>query len=76
MRAASPATGFAARIGLFEVLSVTNGLRGELEKGAPLEALAQVARADGFVNLREHALRLARAGLTTLHEVLVATAGS
>jgi type IV pilus assembly protein PilB len=74
--AACHGTGFAARIGLFEVLSVTNGLRRELERGAPFEALAQAARADGFVNLREHALRLARAGLTTLHEVLVATAWS
>jgi type II secretory ATPase GspE/PulE/Tfp pilus assembly ATPase PilB-like protein len=73
--AACHGTGFAARIGLFEVLSVASAVRRELEKGAHPEALAQAARADGFTSLREHALRQARAGLITLHEVLVATAG-
>jgi type II secretory ATPase GspE/PulE/Tfp pilus assembly ATPase PilB-like protein len=68
-------TGFAERLGLFEVLSVTPGLRREFEKGSHLETLAETARAEGFVGLREHGLRQARAGLTTLHEVLVATAG-
>ncbi len=68
-------TGFSQRLGLFEVLSVTSGLRRELEKGANPEALAQAAQADGFMSLRAHGLSQARAGLTTLHEVLVATAG-
>jgi len=68
-------TGFSGRLGLFEVLSVTSGVRRELEKGAGLEALTNAARADGYANLREHGLRQARAGLTTLHEVLAATAG-
>jgi len=74
--AACHGTGFAARIGLFEVMSVTSAVRRELEKGANAETLVQAARAGGFVSLREHALRQARAGLTTLHEVLVATVGS
>jgi type II secretory ATPase GspE/PulE/Tfp pilus assembly ATPase PilB-like protein len=74
--AACHGTGFVGRLGLFEVLSVTSGVRRELEKGASLAAIAQAARADGFAGLREHALRQARAGLTTLYDVLVATAGS
>jgi type II secretory ATPase GspE/PulE/Tfp pilus assembly ATPase PilB-like protein len=67
-------TGFAERIALFEVLNVTPGLRRELEKGSNLEVLRQAARAEGFTSLRENGLRQARAGSTTLHEVLVATA--
>lgn len=67
-------TGFGERIALFEVLNVTPGLRRELEKGSNLEALRQAARAEGFTSLREHGLQQARAGSTTLHEVLVATA--
>jgi type II secretory ATPase GspE/PulE/Tfp pilus assembly ATPase PilB-like protein len=67
-------TGFSERLALFEVLSATPGLRRELEKGSSLEALTQAARAEGFTSLREHGLGQARAGSTTLHEVLVATA--
>jgi len=72
--AACNGTGHRGRLALFEVLSVTPGLRHELEKGAEREALAQAARASGFTTLREQGLRQARQGLTTLHEVLAATA--
>lgn len=67
-------TGYSGRIGLFEVLEVTPALRRELEKGADHEALARVAREGRFTSLREHGLRQARTGLTTLHEVLAAIA--
>jgi type IV pilus assembly protein PilB len=73
--AACHGSGFSGRIALFEVLGMTGGLRRELERGADLQALARAARAEGFTSLREHGLRQARAGLTTLHEVLIATAG-
>ncbi|MSR63319.1 MAG: type II/IV secretion system protein [Planctomycetes bacterium] len=64
-------TGFQGRVGVFEVLAWTPALRRALAKGEALEALAA---SEGFVPLREHALQQARAGLTSLHEVLVATA--
>jgi type II secretory ATPase GspE/PulE/Tfp pilus assembly ATPase PilB-like protein len=69
-------TGYRGRMGLFEVLTTTPGLRRELETGASAEALLRAARADGFKSLREHGLALARAGTTTLHEVLANTGGS
>jgi len=69
-------TGFSGRLPVFEVLSITPGLRREIEKGAQPDVLARAARTEGFTDLREHVLRQARAGLTTLHEVLVATAGT
>jgi len=67
-------TGYQGRLAVFEVLSWTPALRRALSKGEELEALARTAAAEGFVPLREHALQQARAGLTTLHEVLAATA--
>lgn len=66
-------SGYRGRIALFEVLRITPALRYELEKGGEGVALARAARADGFISLREHGLRHARAGQTTLHEVLAAT---
>lgn len=69
-------TGYRGRLGLFEVLGMTPGLRRELEKGAGAEVLMRAARTDGFKSLREHGLAQARAGTTTLHEVLANTGGS
>lgn len=66
-------SGYRGRLPLFEVLTITPGLRHELERGSSGEALARAARADGFTTLREHGLRQARHGLTTLHEVLAQT---
>lgn len=74
--AACNGTGFRGRLALFEVLTLTSGLRRELEKGASSEALADAASAQGFLGLRAHGLRQARAGQTTLHEVLKATTGA
>lgn len=72
--AACHGTGYQGRLAVFEVLSWTPALRRALSKGEALEALARTAAGEGFVPLREHALQQARAGLTTLHEALVATA--
>ncbi len=66
-------SGYRGRLPLFEVLTITPGLRHQLEQGADGAALARAARADGFTTLREHGLRQARHGLTTLHEVLAQT---
>jgi type IV pilus assembly protein PilB len=68
-------TGFRGQLRLFEVLSLTPGLRRELEKGSGPEALARVAVAEGFRPLRLHGIERAAAGLTTLEEVLAATGG-
>lgn len=65
--------GFAA---LFEVLLPSVALRRAIEKNADAEELRAIARADGVVSLREHALELARAGTITLSEVLATTTRS
>lgn len=69
-------TGYRGLLRLFEVLALTPGLRRELEKGSGPEALARVAVAEGFRPLRAQGLERARAGLTTLEEVLLATSGA
>jgi type IV pilus assembly protein PilB len=66
-------SGYRDQLALFEVLTMTPGLRHALETGCESEGLAHAARASAFTTLREHGLRQARLGLTTLHEVLAAT---
>jgi len=68
-------TGYRGRLALFEVLVLTPGLRRALEKGSGPELLGRAARAEGFQDLRTCALRHARAGHTTLSEILRAIAG-
>lgn len=68
-------TGYRGRLRLFEVLALTPGLRRELEKGSGPEALARAAHAEGFRSLRASGLEQARAGRTTLNEILSATGG-
>lgn len=68
-------TGYRGSFAVFEVLEPKAGLRRELEKGSSPEIMARAARADGFQDLRVQALHHARAGRTTLPEVLRAIAG-
>lgn len=69
-------TGYRGHLALFELLTLTPGLRRALEKGSGHEALTAAARADGMRGLREQGLRQARVGLTTLQEILKATSGT
>ena len=66
-------TGYQGRIGIYEVMQMTPALRRLVEKKQGTDALAKGAQAEGLLSLREDGLRKARAGLTTLHEVLAAT---
>jgi type IV pilus assembly protein PilB len=62
--------GFAGRMGVFEVVSVTPDLAKLIETRAPESALRAQARADGTRSLAEHAAERVRAGLVTPEEVL------
>lgn len=63
-------TGYAGRSVICEVLPVTPELAALISARAPAAALAERAREQGMVPLQEQALRLARAGRTTLEEAL------
>jgi general secretion pathway protein E len=66
-------TGFMGRMGLYELLTVSEALKSEVTKEPSMAALRRQAVADGMRPLRlAGALRIAE-GLTTIGEVLSAT---
>jgi type IV pilus assembly protein PilB len=68
-------TGYRGRIGLFEVMEMTEGLRQLVIENAPVSALRRLAIEEGMVTLRQSGLRKVRDGLTTLDEVVRETVG-
>ncbi len=67
-------TGYRGRIGIYEVMQMTSRLCRMVEQEATTDELAKAALEEGLLTLREDGIRKARAGLTTLQEVLAATA--
>lgn len=63
-------TGFRGRTGVYELLVMDNELRVELQHRRGSEELRAIALAKGMRSLQDDALRLVRAGTTTLDEVL------
>jgi general secretion pathway protein E len=63
-------TGYRGRTGVYELLVMDNELRVELQKRRGSEELRQMAIAKGMRTLQDDGLRLVRAGVTTLDEVL------
>jgi type IV pilus assembly protein PilB len=68
-------TGFAGRIGVFELLKPSDAMLDLIAGGAGLHELRKCARGDGFITLRSDGMEKVKAGLTTVEEVLYATAG-
>jgi type IV pilus assembly protein PilB len=64
------ASGYAGRVGVFEVLPITPRLAKLIEKKSPESALRAQARADGMTSLSAHAAFRACIGATTVEEVL------
>jgi type IV pilus assembly protein PilB len=65
--------GYKGRIGLFEVLPVSQSLQSLVLAQADSLALTRQARKQGVASLRDDGVAKAEAGLTTLEEVEVAT---
>src|SRR5215813_9705869 len=63
-------TGYKGRIGLYEVMEVTDDIRELILIGASALELRKKAIDDGMITLRESGLHKIRAGLTTLEEVV------
>jgi type II secretory ATPase GspE/PulE/Tfp pilus assembly ATPase PilB-like protein len=66
-------TGYRGRIAFMEILSVDRHVKSALLSGAEEDAIRRAARAAGLRSLREDGLTKARAGITTLEEVLRTT---
>ncbi|MDP1706622.1 MAG: GspE/PulE family protein [bacterium] len=63
-------TGFLGRIGIFEVLNVSENVRKLIiSKDFSLDALKKVARQEGMLMMFEDGLRKVERGLTTIEEV-------
>ena len=63
-------TGYKGRIGLYEVMEVTEEIRELILIGASALELRKKAIDDGMLTLRESGLQKIRAGVTTIEEVL------
>jgi type IV pilus assembly protein PilB len=69
-------TGFRGRVGIFEVLDITQEIRRLIAAGKSPEDLRASARSTGMETLRDDARAKILAGTTTVEEVLRTTAES
>ncbi|OIJ25974.1 pilus assembly protein PilB [Nocardioides luteus] len=63
-------TGYLDRIGVYELLTVTDEVRELLIDRAPHEEMRKLARSQGMRTLQEQAVQLVREGTTTAAEVM------
>jgi type IV pilus assembly protein PilB len=63
-------TGYKGRIGIFEVLPVSDSLRTLINKKAYASEIRDIACKEGMMSLREHAFEMLRAGITSVEEVV------
>jgi type IV pilus assembly protein PilB len=63
-------TGYRGRIGLFEMITVTDAIRELINRRAPTLAIKQKALEQGMRSLRDDGLRAIFDGHTTIEEVL------
>ena len=68
-------TGFSGRIGIFELLKPNDVILDIIASGAGLQRIREEAEKQGFISLRQDGMEKVKAGLTTVEEVLYATAG-
>jgi type II secretory ATPase GspE/PulE/Tfp pilus assembly ATPase PilB-like protein len=71
--AACRQTGYHGRTGIFELLVVTDDIKEAITKGESLARLREVAKREGMRTLRDDGWAKARAGITTVEEVLRVT---
>ena len=62
--------GYKGRRGIYEVLRLSTAFRNALRSGADVEALRALAIEDGMTTMRQEAIYYARAGVTTIAEVI------
>jgi general secretion pathway protein E len=65
-------TGYMGRVGLYEIMLMTNELRRDIGENTDLDALRERAYKDGMKPLRINGAMKVAAGLTTIEEVMTA----
>ena len=68
--AVSSDTGYSGRIGVYEVLRITDEMRDLVVRNAPVDDIRKLAVEQGMVPLRDQALRLVAEDVTTIAEVM------
>ena len=63
-------TGFKGRVGVYEVLEVTEAIEYLVARNAPHVEIAQMARSEGMRPMREEGFIKVKEGLTSIEEVL------
>lgn len=66
-------TGFQGRQGVFEIMPVTENLRGMMIKKCTVEEIRAEIRSSGHAGMLEHGLQVVSQGKTTIEEVLRVT---
>ena len=66
-------TGFRGRMGIYELLTVTEGLREKISQSPSIDALRRQAVSDGMRQLRLAGALRAAEGVTTVDEVVATT---
>lgn len=62
-------TGYRGRIGIFEILSVTEPIKQLVLKRSTSSQLAELAKKEGLISMKQDGILKALAGLTTIEEV-------
>jgi type IV pilus assembly protein PilB len=63
-------TGYKGRIGLYEVMEISEGIRDLIMVGATSVEIKRKALEEGMLTLRQSGLEKIRAGTTSIEEVL------
>ncbi len=63
-------TGYKSRVGIHEVLEVTDAIRSAISKRASSAEIKKIAVSEGMTTIFQDGLKKARAGVTSLEEVL------
>ncbi len=66
--------GYRGRIGIFEILTMSPTIEALVVKGEPASAIEAAAVKEGMITLKQDGLLKAIAGLTTIEEIMKATA--
>lgn len=66
-------TGYRGRIGIYEIMTITQNLKNLIAKNASAEELKHAAQAEGMHTLRQSAVRLVLEGTTSYQEMLRTT---
>jgi type IV pilus assembly protein PilB len=66
-------SGYQGRVGIYELLQVSDEMKGLLASKAPAHVIREAARRAGMRTLREDGMAKAAAGITTIEEVLRVT---